>query len=411
MYITVCVKSTCGCGIALLLVSSALSNPVILSTERNEGAFSIKEVKGKVCVVGRMDNGRDYDALIGVVGGKFFRISSKGDDYSYTAESYGGSCLGGITTLGRGKMDMALVAFGKGRPEVLKIFSGEGNDMLWFIRKVSEGFLLVGGVKKEDWDILVVKLGKDLKVEWSLRIGTRGHEYAYGAVEHGGVYYVVGRSNFRGSWDGFIIELLPNGRLRRSLLVGSDRKDYFRFVGVFRDKILAVGRSEARNDSDIWVYSEGGSFLYDGGEFDYGRAFVPWKVGIALVGDTYRDGQSDGVLLILNEDFEVVKGYGIGGEDVESVRFITEEGWFAGYSYSFSLDNDLFLGRVEDICPQAVRSKTFKRLEGPAEVHDYPVTLYPYPLKEVDQELEVEEVELKKIDPCSGIDEGFDLSD
>ncbi len=387
--------------ILLLLGGLAFCSPLILSTERNEGAFSIGVVEGKVCVVGRMESEDSYDALVGTLEGEsFFRISSEADDYSYTVESYKGRCIAGITTLARGRMDMALVEFGEGKPKVLKVFGDKGDDMLWFLKKISGGYLLVGGVRKEDWDVLVVRLDEDLEVLWSLRIGTEGEEYAYGAVEKDGRYYVVGRSNYRGNWDGFLLELTPGARLERSILVGSEAKDYFRFVGIFGDKVVALGRSEMRGGSDAWLFSEGRSFLYDGGEFDYGRVFIPWDRRLVLMGDTYREAQSDGMLVFLDARFEVLEGYEIGGDGIESVRFLIPEGWFSGYSYSFTIDNDILLGNVRDLCPGFVRRKNYERFEVPMEVYSYPVRVSPYALKELDLEFEVEEVKLKRIDPC-----------
>ena len=371
----------------------------------------MKSTEGKVCVAGRIDRGKGYDALVGVLGGRFFRISSEEDDYSYTVEIYGDACLAGITTLARGDMDMVLAEFGRGRPRILRVLGGKGEDMLWFLRRVSDGYLLVGGVKEEDWDILVVKLGEGLDLEWVLRAGTEGHEYAYGAVEHRESYRVVGRSNFRGNWDGFLLEITPSGRIERSILVGSDAKDYLRFVGLFKGRLMAVGRSEARGDSDVWIFSEGASFLFDGGEFDYGRVFLPWEGGVVLMGDTHSEGQSDGMLLFLSEELDVVEGYSLGGEDVESVRFLTEGGWFAGYTYSFTLDNDLLLGKVGNLCPALVRRKTFRRYTAPVKIHGYPIRPRPYSFGELDLSMRIEEVRLRSMDPCSGVNESLDLAD
>ena len=397
--------------ILLFLTGLVFYNPAILFTENNEGAFSVRKIGDRVCLVGRMDNGKDYDALVGVLGGDFFRISSERDDYSYTVESFGDRCIAGITTLAKEGMDMVLVEFGRGRPKVLKAIGGPGDNMLWFMKRVSGGYLLVGGVKEGDWDILIVRLNGNFSVEWSLRIGTGKHEYAYGAVEHRGTFYVVGRSNFRGNWDGFVLELTNGGRLKRSYLVGSEAKDYLRFVGLFKGKVLAVGRSEARGDSDVWIFSEEGSFLFDGGEFDYGRVFVPWEGGIALMGDTYTEGQSDGMLLFLNERLEFLEGYRLGGEDVESIRFLTEEGWFAGYSYSFSLDNDILLGNARRLCKEIASRENFERFVAPVRLFSYPVQIQPYPLQEIDLNLRIEKIRLKRKDPCSGVDEGFDPAD
>ncbi|EDP74930.1 hypothetical protein [Hydrogenivirga sp. 128-5-R1-1] len=388
----------------LVLVSLSFSELLDLSTEENEGAFGIKDMHGWFCFVGRRSSEENgYDALLGVCDGtcKAYSVGSARDDYSYSVESTGNLCLAGVTTLAKGDMDFLLVTFGREGVEETVSMGGEGNDMLWFLRRVEGGYLLVGGVQDEDWDILVVKLNDGLLPVWVRRLGTEFEEYAYGVVEWRGKYYVVGRSNYRGNWDAFVLELSPRGRLLSSKLIGSGSKDYLRYVGLFRGEPLAVGRSETNGDSDVLLFSprSGLCRLYDGGEFDYGRVFSEDRGRLLLMGDTYGRTHSDGLLLVLDGEFEVVKAYSIGGEDVESVRYLDGR-LFAGYTYSFTLDNDVLLGRVGDSCASLVREVPFRRREGRLEFYRYPLEERDYAFRLLDLGVEVRSIRLKEMEPC-----------
>ncbi len=391
----------------LLLSCVFLSFPqiLILSTERNEGTFSIKEFGEGVCFSGREDReGMGYDALIGVCedGCKVYAIGSKGDDFSYTIERSNYGCIAGLTVMVDSKMSIAIVSLKDSGPKVLLALKGNSGAMLWYVRRSSDGYLLVGGVHDEDWDTLVVKLDKNLKLLWSKRIGTEAEEYAYGVVEFKGRYYIVGRSNARGNWDAFVLELGKDGELFSSKLFGSERKDYLRYVGIYRDRVLAIGRTEALGNSDILLlFPESGEYhVYDGGDFDYGRVFQEIKGGLVLMGDTYNDGDSDGMVLFLDRDMKVLKGYAVGGEGVDSIRYL-DGNFFAGYTYSITLDNDMMIGRLTGDCPAFVKKKEFREIHPLLKFYPYKVKSEGYDLVPFNPSLTVREVNLERIDPCS----------
>ncbi len=382
-----------------LLLSVAHSSVFVLSSENNEGAFSVKGFRKGFCFVGRRDTERGYDAVLGVCGNRcrVFSVDTSGEDYSYTVQRFAKSCLAGIV---RNK-DMALAVFdGRGVHKLLCL-GGEGEDMLWFMRKVEDGYLLVGGVLTRDWDVLVVKLSPKLSLNWWVRLGTTAHEYAYGVAEWRGRYWVVGRSNYRGNWDGFVLELSSEGKLLSSSLFGSDRKDYLRYVGVWRGELLAVGRSEVSGDSDVLLLlPRSGLFkLYDGGEDDYGRAFEERHSGLVVVGDTYENGVSDGMVLFLDGDLRVVRGFAVGGEDVESIRFVSG-GFFAGYTYSLTFDNDIVLGELEKTCGGFFREKSFRERSGFLKSYGYPLELRDYGLRVFECEFSWREASFEKLNPC-----------
>ncbi|WP_457601055.1 hypothetical protein [Hydrogenivirga sp.] len=388
----------------LIVVSISLSQIRVLSTDSNEGAFSVKRLERGFCFVGRRSSDRfGYDALLGVCDGgcKTYTLGSPLDDYSYTVERYGGICLGGITTLARGNMDIALVIFGGSGVESVRYMGGRGEDMLWYMRRVSDGYVLVGGVRESDWDILVVRLSEDLKPLWVRRFGTGAHEYAYGVVEYKDSYYIVGRSKFRGNWDAFILVVSAEGKLLSSELFGSERKDYLRYVGLFRGEPLAVGRSEALGTSDVLLLSPRSGLyrLYDAGEYDYGRVFSAYPGGLVLMGDTYREGVSDGLLIFLDEDLNPEGAYSMGSDDVESVRYL-DESLFAGYTYSITLDNDVMLGELPLECRGFVRALKLVERRAPLRFYPYPLKVKEYELIELDLGLRAKKLQLREMSPC-----------
>ncbi len=375
---------------------------MVLGTEANEGAFSVREMSGGLCFVGRKDNGeKGYDALLGFCRGKdcrVFAFGGKGDDYSYSVESYGDSCLALVTTFMGGDMDITLVAYNGDGIKRSVSFGGEGRDMGWFVRKVEDGYLVVGGVLRDNWDILVIKFDHSLRILWHVLLGTIADEYAYSAVDQDGVYYIVGRTDFRGNWDGFVLSVSEGGRPGGGWIVGSEKKDYLRYIGLAGRRLMAVGRTETAGESDILIYFplEGSFRIFDSGGYDYGRGFVQKGSRIALVGDHSRGGDLQGFVLFVDERLKPLEGYSVGGEDVESLRFIDGQGLLvAGYTYSFSLDNDLMVGGFASSCGNLVKSLSFVTARGRIEISRYPYLQKDYSIVKKDLELVAEEVRLK----------------
>jgi len=116
------------------------------------------------------------------------------------------------------------------------------------------------------------------------------------------------------------------------------------------------------------------------------------------MGDTYDSGDSDGLLLYLRDNFEVEGAYAIGGEGIESIRFLDEDLNFAGYTYSFTLDNDVLIGRLLPKC--LVRRKEFTPVRVKIERFPYPVKEVDYPLESPHLSFKIRKVKIKEIDPC-----------
>ena len=378
-----------------------------MGTEGNEGAFSVKELGEGYCFVGRKDNGKKgYDALLGFCRGedcRVFTFGGKGDDYSYSVESYGDSCLALVTTFAGGDMNISLVVYNDRGIKRFVSYGGSGRDMGWFVRKVEDGYLVVGGVLRDNWDILVIKFDHSLRILWHVLLGTGADEYAYSAVDQDGVYYIVGRTDFRGTWDGFVLSVSAEGRPGGGWIVGSEKKDYLRYIGLAGSRLMAVGRTETAGESDILIYFPlGGSFrLIDSGGYDYGRGFVQKGSQIVFVGDHSRGGDLQGFVLFADERLKPLEGYSVGGEDVESLRFIDGSALLvAGYSYSFSLDNDLMVGRFTERCGDLVKPAGFFTARGRIETRRFPYLPKDYLIVQKDLELVAEEVRLKKRQYC-----------
>ncbi len=344
----------------------------IFQSQDNEAFFAVARSDTGLCLAGRTYKDGTYHALLGVEG-DFYRLKS--ESYSYTVESFSGTCLFGGVVLDEGGFDIFLLWKGGGWHSIR--LGTRHRDMLWFMRRLREGYALVGGVREaNDWDILVVKLSTELEPLWALRLDGGGREYAYGVASLKGRLFVVGRSDTRGNWDAFLAVIDENsGRLLSSRLLGTDRKDYLRFVEVWRDKVLAVGRTEFRDggteypterNSDIMllVFSAEGRLLdyrvWGGDGYDYGRVLIPSSDGLFLLGESSSDsaGETDGLILRLSEDLFLKEAFLVGGEAIESIRHgaqLEEDFVFVGYTYSYSLDNDALVGYGIPPCARSVK--------------------------------------------------------
>ncbi len=375
----------------------------ILSSQTNEGAFSVKALKEGFCWVGRIyRDDRGYDALIGYCGQtcKSFALSGPKDDYSYTVDRLGSECLAGVVFESYSKTDIGLVLYTKDVRFRLNTLGGVLEEMLWFLKVVSKDkVLLVGGVREKDWDLWVALLDRSFKPIWSVRLPLRGHQYAYGAVETQEGFVVVGRMEGMDGWDPFVAVFSHKGRLKAFYRVPFKGKNYFRFAYPHEGDILLVGRTEVNEDSDLLLCRLKGRdcFVYDVGSYDYGRSISEQEGTLIVVGDTEVESR-DGLILILDKTFEIKKAYRVGLDDVESIRFV-DKNLIAGYTYSFSFDNDAMVGEIDLRCPlfESARAKV-KRTNFPLKPLE--VSSDTYPLKEVSFPLKMEELPLKAREPC-----------
>ena len=392
------------CVLNLFLPSLSFPQVWLVSSPENEGGFGVKVLKDKVCFVGRRFSPETlYDALLGVKEDdrfSFFLWETSGDDMVYAVEVYGKGCVALVVTTARGNMDLALVGF-NGGTRTLRFLGTDLDEMMWFVRKVPNGYILVGGVKERDWDIWVLLLDGELNILKSLRMGTGGNEYAYSVAYLEGKYYLVGRTDYRGNWDGFYLVLGEDLRPLKSKIVGTDGKDYFRYVGVFGGRVIAVGRTEKREDSDLLLFSvgEGTHRVYDVGSLDYGRVILERPYGFLVLGETETNGDREGLVLSLDQDLEPLRAYLFGGEGVESIRH-AEGDIFVGYSYSFSLTGDLFLGVLRRGCGRVFRPTPVLHGKTDLSLLPMPLGVMEHPVQDLKVSSKTRRVHYKPVDLC-----------
>ncbi len=65
------------------------------------------------------------------------------------------------------------------------------------IKPIKDGFLLAGGITtlRGDWDILLIKLNDELKIDWAVQIGDRSDNMVYDIATNGSDIYLLGPSS------------------------------------------------------------------------------------------------------------------------------------------------------------------------------------------------------------------------
>ncbi len=377
-----------------LLIGTCFSQIILFQGPQNEAFFSVEHTGKKLCISGRIYRDGYYHALLGI-GDSFYYLGE--ESYSYTVETFKGECLFGTVIIDQKGFDIQLLWKEKNWKAVR--LRGDSRDMLWFIKRVKDGYILTGGVRKEDWDILVIKLSKELKPLWSFKLGNRSEEYAYGVASLKGRLYLVGRTNYRDNWDAFLIILnAETGEVIVSKLIGTDKKDYLRFIDIIDGGIAAVGRTEFKNREDTYPtmrdsellllkFSPEGRLLdyrvWGGEGYDYGRVLIKSDESIFLLGESSSKsvGETDGLIAELSRNWFLKKICLWGGEGIESIRHaipFNNTFLFVGYTYSFSMDNDALLGMG---MPCRKAKSSFRRYYPYLEVSTFPITRSPYPIK------------------------------
>ncbi|AAC07101.1 hypothetical protein [Aquifex aeolicus] len=308
---------------------------ILLDTGIHEVAFFTKYENYTLCTVGRRENSKE-EALLGY-NLRFFTFGNS--SYSYTVETVKRKCLAGVVT--KGNINLVLYT-GNGIQNVYE-FSSNGELMLWQLLKTEKGYFLVGGVKRNNWDAFVAFLDRNFKVKWKKRLDFL-EEYFYSVAEKGNKVYAVGRIKRGKNWDALVCIFSDNGKLLESYSIGSEGKDYFRFVKNLGGEVIAVGRSEDKfGDSDFLIYDFKNYYLYDSGEYDYARAVNSYGNSYVIAGETRFKGNNDGIFILLSKNFRPVRAFKIGWENTDAVRFM-DNLFFTGYTYSLSFSADLILG-------------------------------------------------------------------
>ncbi|GAB6066391.1 hypothetical protein JCM9492_14840 [Aquifex pyrophilus] len=331
---------------------------IILLDAGGDVGFSLSYEKGVLCITGRHTEEKE-SALLGY-NLRFFTLDLGEGSYSYTVQVVHDKCLAGVVYIKKERENVALVLYKRDLLRVIKL-PFKGGLMLWQVLRTDEGFILVGGIRERDWDAFIAKLSRDFKVIWSRRLDF-SEEYFYSVEKAGGVIYAVGRIK-RKDWDGLIVEFTEEGKILESYTLGGAYKDYLRFVNEVNGKVIAVGRSEdEEGDSDLLVYDFGSYYLYDIGEYDYGRAVSEYGRGFIVAGETRFRGNNDGLFLILDDNFKPMKAYRLGWEGTDAVRFM-DFPFFTGYTYSFSFNPSLLFGIFSEDMEETDVKEVKRKLE------------------------------------------------
>lgn len=148
-----------------------------------------------------------WDKTIGGDGGDFGRGIQQSDDGGYVMSGISNSNISGEKTdYNRGFFDYWVIKLDKdGKFKKDKTIGGYGDDNeVWCLEKTSDGGYIFGGNSNSyisgektedsrgDYDYWVVKLDKDINIQWDKTIGGYGYEDLFSIKEIQNNHYVLG---------------------------------------------------------------------------------------------------------------------------------------------------------------------------------------------------------------------------
>ena len=311
------------------------------------------------CIAGKISKERE-EVLLGYKL-KFFKYKLGDSSFSYTVVDTENFCISGVSFYENKRLKGALLKY---RDSVIdkKVFYSDGDVMVWSVSRNKSGFLVAGGIKRKNWDCFLAYFDENFNLKRALSFNGF-QEYFYSCTEFKEKTYCVGRIKYKENWDGLIVELSENGKVLSSFTVGSKGKDYFRHVKVIEGKLFAIGRSEEEGNSDVLIYDilSGNYYLYDIGEYDYGRAIEKYGNGYIVAGETRINGDGEGFFLLLDEKFNPLRAYIIGGYENDGVRYL-DNLFFVGYTYSYSFTADGLAGIFSENFKRVKVKRVFRKL-------------------------------------------------
>uniref|UniRef100_A0A7C5Y796 Fibronectin type-III domain-containing protein n=1 Tax=Fervidobacterium nodosum TaxID=2424 RepID=A0A7C5Y796_9BACT len=251
-----------------------------------------------------------------------------------------------------------------------------------FIKASDGGYILVGNTQsselpdfKGESDIIVIKLNKDLDVEWTKLIGGTGWEEATDVVETKDGYVVLGYTastevdgqKGKGGWDYLVAKLDKSGNTIWTRLYGGTGNDIaYKVIETSDGDYLIAGTTNSVNGDtggnigtwDAWLIKidQKGDIIASKvfGGLDRDKAIDAMEVadGYIIAGVTYslegnipyNHGSSDIWLFKVTKDLNTItlnKAYGGSDQDEVSKIFKAKDGNLMLIAYTTSVDGDV----------------------------------------------------------------------
>lgn len=243
----------------------------------------------------------------------------------------------------------------------IKAIGGADKEYAPSIQVISDGYMVIGHTKSfgaGDFDFLAVKINKDGEIVWSKTIGGHGEEKAFciEPTDDGG-YIVVGntRSFGAGNYDFLVVKLNKNLGIDWAKTIGNEGMDMGFYAKQAEDGgYIVIGNTQpfGKKGKEVLIVKldRDGNLLWakriGGGNFFYGVDGIQKtnNGGYILNGVTNSLGykSSDALILKLDKDFNLQWARAIGGTKKDTtnwngVRQTSDGGYiFAGETESFN---------------------------------------------------------------------------
>ncbi|PKL86656.1 MAG: hypothetical protein CVV22_00775 [Ignavibacteriae bacterium HGW-Ignavibacteriae-1] len=273
-----------------------------------------------------------------------------------------------------------------GTLEWQKTYGGSKQDGAYSMQETSDGGYIVAGItesyggdisqKNGSWDLWVLKLSTDGKIEWEKTYGGSGQEGANSIQEtRDGGYIVAGYTGSKngdiienkGWWDMWVLKLSIDGTLEWQKTFGGSGRDHAQSILQTIEGGYIVAGYTSSNDGDVtekngifdvWVLKLG----FDGNiewQKTYGGSLSDTAQSIQVTSDggyivagystsndgdvTENKGQSDLLVLKLRIDGSIEWQKTYGGSDIDRAYSIQEalDGGYIVTGHSFSIDGDV----------------------------------------------------------------------
>lgn len=247
---------------------------------------------------------------------KTYGGSSADVPHSIQQTEDGGYIVGGFTkSFGAGLQDFFVIKLdSSGAIEWQNAYGGAGNDVIRFIKQVSDGGYLAAGFTHSfgsRGDIMLIKLDSDGNLEWNRHYGGSKFEEPSTILEVSDGYIILEQSgSFSGSTDGWVFKVDFDGKILWQERVGGGSFDELSSAQLTPDGGFVVAgetKSFGISAEDFWVLK------FDSeGKIDWQKRFGGSKVeeaeSIAIANDS-------GFIVV-----GITKSFGAGLRDIWAIK-------------------------------------------------------------------------------------------